>query len=57
MNAYNTYLEEVADKELKERLDAEYKAIVDNNGTSVPVVDETGKVVGYTDSQKSVAPK
>ncbi|HEM6145460.1 TPA: SEC10/PgrA surface exclusion domain-containing protein [Streptococcus suis] len=56
LNAYNAYLEEVA-KELKERLDAEYKAIVDNNGTPVPVVDETGKVVGYTDSNKSVAPK
>lgn len=57
LNAYNAYLEEVAAKELKERLDAEYKAIVDNNGTPVPVVDETGKVVGYTDSNKSVAPK
>ncbi|HFI0235604.1 TPA: SEC10/PgrA surface exclusion domain-containing protein [Streptococcus suis] len=57
LNAYNAYLEEVAAKELKERLDAEYKAIVDNNGTPVPVVDETGKVVGYTDSKKSVAPK
>ncbi|HFU4226682.1 TPA: SEC10/PgrA surface exclusion domain-containing protein [Streptococcus suis] len=57
LNAYNVYLEEVAAKELKERLDAEYKAIVDNNGTPVPVVDETGKVVGYTDSNKSVAPK
>ncbi|HEL2422791.1 TPA: SEC10/PgrA surface exclusion domain-containing protein [Streptococcus suis] len=53
----NAYLEEVAAKELKEHLDAEYKAIVDNNGTLVPVVDETGKVVGYTDSNKSVAPK
>ncbi|HEL2005205.1 TPA: SEC10/PgrA surface exclusion domain-containing protein [Streptococcus suis] len=57
LNAYNAYLEEVAAKELKERLDAEYKAIVDNNGTPVPVVDGTGKVVGYTDSNKSVAPK
>ncbi|CYU90156.1 SEC10/PgrA surface exclusion domain-containing protein [Streptococcus suis] len=57
LNAYNAYLEEVAAKELKERLDAEYKAIIDNNGTPVPVVDETGKVVGYTDSKKSVAPK
>lgn len=57
LNAYNAYLEEVAAKELKERLDAEYKAIVDNNGTPVPVVDETGKVVSYTDSNKSVAPK
>lgn len=57
LNAYNAYLEEVAAKELKERLDAEYKAIVDNNGTPVPVVDETGKVVGYTDSNKSVASK
>ncbi|MGQ7556077.1 SEC10/PgrA surface exclusion domain-containing protein [Streptococcus suis] len=57
LNAYNAYLEEVAAKELKERLDAEYKAIVDNNGTPVPVVDETGKVVGYTDSNKAVAPK
>ncbi|HEL1549962.1 TPA: SEC10/PgrA surface exclusion domain-containing protein [Streptococcus suis] len=57
LNAYNAYLEEVAAKELKERLDAEYKAIVDNNGTPIPVVDETGKVVGYTDSKKSVAPK
>ena len=57
LNAYNAYLEEVAAKELKERLDAEYKAIIDNNGTPVPVVDETGKVVGYTDSNKSVAPK
>ncbi|MGU7965755.1 SEC10/PgrA surface exclusion domain-containing protein [Streptococcus suis] len=57
LNAYNAYLEEVAAKELKECLDAEYKAIVDNNGTPVPVVDETGKVVGYTDSKKSVAPK
>ncbi|HEL1702576.1 TPA: SEC10/PgrA surface exclusion domain-containing protein [Streptococcus suis] len=57
LNAYNAYLEEVAAKELKERLDAEYKAIVDNNGTPVPVVDGTGKIVGYTDSKKSVAPK
>ncbi|HEL2473495.1 TPA: SEC10/PgrA surface exclusion domain-containing protein [Streptococcus suis] len=57
LNAYNAYLEEVAAKELKEHLDAEYKAIVDNNGTLVPVVDETGKVVGYIDSNKSVAPK
>lgn len=51
LNAYNTYLAELEEKELKERLDNEYKAIVNNNGTPIPVVDNSGKIIGYTDAK------
>lgn len=51
-DAYNAYLSELAEKELKERLDNEYKAIVENSGSPVPVVDGNGKIVGFVDANK-----
>ncbi|HFI0144908.1 TPA: SEC10/PgrA surface exclusion domain-containing protein [Streptococcus suis] len=52
LDAYNAYLSELTEKELMERLDNEYKAIVENSGSPVPVVDGNGKIVGFVDANK-----